>query len=137
MAEEKKAGRPPKYDDPDVLQGKIDEYIKDCEERKAPMTFTGLAFFLGFNSRTSLWEYSKKDGPISEPVKRAMLRIEQSYEENLYTSHPTGSIFALKNRGWSDRKEVDLKANMRHDYQDKTDEELDAELTALEQEAED
>lgn len=96
-----------KYKSAEELQRKIDEYVDDCTEREKPMTYTGLAYYLDFASRQSLWEYSKRKDDLSLPVKRAMLRIEQDYEERLASGSPTGSIFALKNRGWSDKTEVE------------------------------
>lgn len=101
------AGRPPKYSDPEELQAKIEEYEAECIEREKPMTFSGLAYALGFMERRSLNDYAKKSGPISTPIKRAMLRIEQDYEEGLREGSCTGNIFALKNRGWSDKTETE------------------------------
>lgn len=97
-----------KYKTAKELQKKIDEFIDLCEEKHKPITYTGLAYHLGFASRQSIWEYSKRDDDLSLPIKRAMLRIEQYYEEGLSAGSPTGSIFALKNRGWTDKTEHDL-----------------------------
>lgn len=96
-----------KYSDAKVLQEKIDEYFSqwDDPEYKKPMTFSGLAYFLGFCQRQSLNQYADKDNEMSIPIKRAMLRIEQDYEEGLRGKTPTGSIFGLKNRGWTDKQE--------------------------------
>lgn len=96
------------------LQEKIDEYIELCTsdiENIKPLTYTGLAYHLGFASRQSIWEYSKRKDELALPVKRAMLRIEQSYEEALHGNSPTGSIFALKNRGWRDKQELEHTVN--------------------------
>lgn len=101
-------GRPLKYETAEELQVKIDEYIDICSDidNPKPLTYTGLAYHLGFASRQSIWEYSKRTDELSLPIKRAMLRIEQSYEEALHGNSPTGSIFALKNRGWRDKQEI-------------------------------
>ena len=40
-----------------------------------------------------------------------MLRIEQSYEEALHGNCPAGSIFALKNRGWRDKQDIEHTFN--------------------------
>lgn len=111
----KAAGRPPKNDPDGVeeIQNKIDLYFeslvhetKDGTTYDDP-TFSGLALALGYTSRQSLWENSKSNKPISLPLKRAMLRIEESYEKGLRFQTCTGAIFALKNRGWADKSEVE------------------------------
>lgn len=96
-----------KYDTAEQLEKQINLYENDCEAREKPMTFSGLAYALGFSSRQTLWEYSKRKDELSLPIKRAMLRIEQDYEEALRDKSCTGAIFALKNRGWSDKQEVE------------------------------
>ena len=98
-----KVGRPPIWDDPKALEDSVEEYFK-CESP----TWTGLALHLGFESRKSLWEYGKKP-EFSNPIKRALLRIEESYEQGLRARNPAGSIFALKNFDWKDRQEIDQK----------------------------
>lgn len=110
MATSKKAGRKPINDSDDVagIQLKIDDYFNRCEELEHRPTYCGLAYHLGYSSRQSLWENAISDKPISLPIKRAMLLIEGTYERMLGNSSPTGAIFALKNRGWADKQEVEL-----------------------------
>ena len=108
MAEKrKKAGRPPKNDPDDIksIQAKIDAYFDKCRDDEENPTFCGLALALGYSSRTSLWENANAGNPISEPIKRSLLRIEESYEKALRFQSCTGAIFALKNRGWTDKTE--------------------------------
>lgn len=73
-------------------------------------SITGLALFLGFASKDSLYDYAKKE-EFSDSIKKALLRIENDYEKGLWIDKPTGVIFALKNMGWSDKKEVDHTTN--------------------------
>lgn len=128
-------GQPPFYETPEELQKKIDEYliyvqgkrdtkwITDSDENgnpkdkqiefwvrePEPLTITGIALFLGFESRQSFYDYEKKEG-FSYTIKRARTFIENSYEKNLtFARNPQGSIFALKNLGWADRIETDNK----------------------------
>ncbi|QMW05308.1 terminase small subunit [Spirosoma foliorum] len=68
-------------------------------------TWTNLALFLGFESRKTLHDYSQKE-EFSYPIKRALTIIESIYEDALMSQGPTGAIFALKNLGWTDSKEV-------------------------------
>jgi len=108
-----KAGRKPKndHDDVEAIQKKIDDYfasLEDEEGKPTPPTFSGLALALGYASRQSLWENAVSGVPISLPIKRAMLRIESFAEARAYGNNAAGPIFILKNRGWSDKQEVEL-----------------------------
>ncbi len=112
-------GAPPLYKTKEQMQAKIDEYVsnppksamikittKDGQEIEAPrLTISGLCYHLGFESRQSFYDYEKKP-EFAYTVKRARLFIEQIYEQNLHAGNCTGSIFALKNMGWSDRQEI-------------------------------
>lgn len=107
-----KAGRKPKNDPSDAgaIQEKIEEYflsLEDEEGNQTPPTFSGLALALGYASRQSLWENATSGEPISLPIKRAMLRIESFAETRAYGNNAAGPIFILKNRGWSDKQEVE------------------------------
>lgn len=113
-------GKPPINDPNDVeaIQAKIDAYFAECAAAERPTTFTGLAIALGYSSRTSLWERSKdKNILISEPIKAAMLRVECGYEEALRSASCTGSIFALKNRGWTDKSEIELSGSVKSSFE--------------------
>lgn len=109
-------GRPPHFETSEQLQSKVEEYFADPPKREfyvneqkvevPVITITGLAYHLGFESRQSIYDYEKR-GDFSYIIKRARLRVEQAYEENLKFQNATGSIFALKNMGWDDRQQVD------------------------------
>ena len=100
--------RPPFYNNPAELQKKIDEYFKKKKEKK---TICGLAYFLGFESRQSFYDYESRV-EFSYLIKRARLRIEIIYEERLQSNVAAGSIFALKNMNWSDKQEIDATINI-------------------------
>lgn len=101
-------GRPPKFDNAGDLQKKVDEYfVWAKEENNGLKTITGLALFLGFESRQSIYDY-EKDGTFSYIIKNARLRVEEGYEERLHGAIPTGAIFALKNMGWKDKVENEI-----------------------------
>lgn len=115
-------GRPPFYTTAIELQNKIDEYFNNCPETKAiaisesvinvPVyTISGLAYYLGFESRQSLYDYENNE-VFSYIIKRAKLRIEMKYEQNLSFQNATGSIFALKNMGWKDKTEHELSGSV-------------------------
>ena len=96
-----------KYTNPDELQEAIDKYFAECHEKEKYPTFSGLAYALGFLQRQSLNQYADKDDDLSIPIKRATLYIESCYEEQLQHNSCTGAIFALKNRGWTDKQEIE------------------------------
>jgi len=110
-------GRPPKYKNKDELQKKITEYFENgMRKRKVVVgppanksiveipvpTITGLALFLGFESRQSFYDY-EKNNEFSYTIKKSRTFIEREYEELLSTGNVTGAIFALKNMGWIDK----------------------------------
>lgn len=112
-------GRPAHFETPEDLAGKIEEYFKSTEYKTIPnpdnpeemiykgepVTISGLAYFLGFESRQSLYDYEKREG-FSYIIKKARLKVESEYEKKLSGSSPTGSIFALKNMGWDDKQSI-------------------------------
>lgn len=119
------AGAPQKYKNVEELQSKIDQYFiyiqgeyteyeddegkrqRDWQRYPEPPTITGLAYFLGFESRQSIHDY-KGVKQFSYTIKRARLRIESEYEKKLSGQQPAGSIFALKNLGWNDKTQTEI-----------------------------
>jgi hypothetical protein len=82
------------------LERSIQSYFDQNPQKP---TVTGLAHFLGFESRQSLYDYKCRE-ETSYTIKRAILKIESIHEERLYDPNSTGSIFWLKNRDWSDKQ---------------------------------
>lgn len=115
-------GRPPHFKTAQDLKDAIDKYFKDCPDKKNVVlkdsdgstylekvpayTITGLAYNLGFASRQSFYDYEGEE-EFSYIIKRARLFIEKEYEMRLQDGQCTGSIFWLKNSGWSDRQELE------------------------------
>lgn len=97
-------GAPRKYETPEDLEARCDEYFKFCIETKENPKITGLALFLGFCDRQSLFDYEKLK-EFSCIIKRAKLGVESHYEDGLNTFKYGGSVFALKNMGWKDQQE--------------------------------
>lgn len=108
----KMGGRPPKYTKPEDMELRCEEYFITCIDRGENITITGLALYLGFSCRETIYEYGKKKG-FSDVVKRAMCVVENRYEIAACNNNATGPIFILKNMGWSDRTEMDLKDDRR------------------------
>lgn len=122
-------GRPPIYPDTEENHKRVaelcDEYfelikgeeaesegddkgISEAWKRKPePPTVTGLTLHLGFENKSTLYDYAKKDG-FSNPIKRALTRIEQYHEIAVaYGDKCTGNIFVLKNFDWKDSQSID------------------------------
>src|SRR5699024_8739289 len=106
MADVKRpVGRPRRYETPEDFETRVYEYQQHCKESKEPVTWTGLALFLGCSSRQSIDEYLKYEG-FSDVVKKAKSFVEWNYELRLCGDKPTGAIFALKTIGCSDKQDL-------------------------------
>lgn len=96
-------GRPLLFSTPEELQKYISAFFK---EETGRITISGLAYYLGFESRQSFYDYEKRP-EFSYTIKRARLFIENEYEKLLISNNTTGAIFALKNFGWKDKSEIE------------------------------
>lgn len=122
-------GRPPKYKTKEEIQQKIDTYFKECEGvplmidgepvldkfgdaviiGKRPLTITGLALALGFNSRQSLLNYQDKP-EFMDTITRAKAKVEQYAEERLFDKDgANGAKFSLANNfeGWKEKQQIE------------------------------
>lgn len=101
-------GRPLKFESPEILEEKINEYFAKCEAKGEKPLITELALFLD-TTRETLCDYRDKDA-YSDSIKKAKLRCQVALERNLVEGkvNPTGTIFNLKNNyGWRDKTEVE------------------------------
>ncbi len=111
-----KGGRPRKYSKQEVLQTKIDEYFKMCDEKEKPYTITGLCLYLDID-RSTLLRYEEKE-EYCNTIKRAKNRVENYVEEMSLIGklNPTVSIFNLKNNfNWKDKTEIETNQNIKVD----------------------
>lgn len=113
-----KLGAPAHFENPEEMDTMIKSYLfqSPMDTIRNPITITGLAYFLGFESRQSFYDYEKRPD-FSYIIKRARLYVESMYELRLQGDKPTGSIFALKNMGWTDRQEIDQKTEISGNLQ--------------------
>ena len=124
-------GRPPHYTEPAELHLKCEEYFAVCVEGEQRPTTAGLALFLGFSDKQSLYDYRKRE-EFSYPIKRALLKIECSLEQMLHGANVKGAIFGLRNMGWYNRPQTSVPRNIQRDLlQSMTDEELNKLLFTL------
>lgn len=127
-------GRPPKYKTKEEIQEKIDAYFEECKGEvlkdadgnpmidkwgnpivlgARPLTITGLALSLGFNSRQALLNYQGKK-EFNDTILRAKAQVEQYAEERLFDKDgANGAKFSLANNfdGWKEKKEIDADVN--------------------------
>jgi hypothetical protein len=109
-----KVGRPAKWDNPEEFEKAVDDYFNTTD---VP-TWSGLALYLGFESRSSLQNYKERP-EFLHTIKRALLRLEDLYEFRLNQSrNPTGAIFALKNFGWKDKHEVEQSGGIKIKFEE-------------------
>ena len=98
------AGRPLKFETPELLEEKINDYFSVTP--KEEWTWTGLALHLD-TSRETLREYKERPEFV-DSLKKALLKVENSYELDLKKHGRSGTIFALKNFDWKDKSEQDI-----------------------------
>lgn len=134
MAE--KVGRPPMYNSKEEIQEKIDKYFEDCKGtvltnkdgdilvdknglpiviNEKPLTITGLAIALGFNSRQTLLNYQGKE-EFMDTITRAKAKVEQYAEERLFDKDgANGAKFSLANNfeGWKEKQQIDAEVNSK------------------------
>ena len=122
------------YNTVEEMQEKIDAYFEECKGRvltdddgnvvtnkfgepvvvgARPLTITGLALALGFNSRQALLNYEGKP-EFNDTVKRAKAVVERYAEERLYDRDGVnGAKFALANnfKGWNEKQIIEAEVN--------------------------
>lgn len=134
MSEVNKGGRPPFYKTKEEIQEKIDAYFEECKGTPLtdkdgmpiydkngielrvgvrPLTITGLALALGFNSRQALLNYQAKK-EFHDTIMRAKARVECYAEERLYDKDgANGAKFSLANNfeGWREKQQIEAEVN--------------------------
>jgi len=99
-------GRPPVFETPEEFESAVEDYFDSLMSDEVP-TVNGLALALGFNSRQSLLNYAEKP-EFLDTVKRARTRLEMAWEKRLGGSNAAGTIFWLKNQGWTDKSTTEI-----------------------------
>lgn len=100
-------GRPPKFTDPAELELLVELYFAERLAEDDPLTHVGLALYLGFCSRQSLYEYMKHD-KFCYAIKRACAAIEDWNIKHGYKKGGAMAIFMCKNMGYTDKHEVKI-----------------------------
>ena len=100
-------GRPPHFDNAEDFERAANDYFDQCGVNGVMPTVNGLALALGFTSRQSLHNYAERPEFV-DTVKRVRTRLEAAWEERLGGPNAAGTIFWLKNQGWTDKTETEL-----------------------------
>jgi len=100
-------GRPLAIQTPEEFEERSELYFATCEANEKRPTINGLVLALGLTSRQSLHNYEGRP-EFMDAVKRARTVIEAAWEDGLTGSNAAGTIFWLKNQGWSDKQETEL-----------------------------
>lgn len=127
------AGRPPRFETAEELEQMVLEYFDNCPDKVKINSYegghkelleisrpsmSGLALFLGFADRRSLYDYEKHD-KYSHSIKIARSLIERFYEVCTQAGaiDKTFGIFAMKQFGWTDKQEVSqtIQANVSNE----------------------
>lgn len=103
-------GRPPIFQTPEEFTAVADAYFAKREAEDKPFTVNGLALALGM-TRETLLRYGEKDG-FSDAVKAVRARLEDHWESRLAGTNAAGTIFWLKNQGWTDKTEQVIDASV-------------------------
>ncbi|MBA3758881.1 hypothetical protein H0X10_04635 [Candidatus Saccharibacteria bacterium] len=103
-ATKRRVGRPLKFESPEVMLTKAQEYFNDTPREE--WTITGVAVYLD-TSRVTLMEYEGKPEFVNA-IKKIKDQVEMAYEISLRKRGGSGDIFGLKNFGWRDKFETDI-----------------------------
>lgn len=101
------AGHPPHYKTHDELWNKAVEYFESVTTSSGIIraTITGVTNYVGFASRSSWDDYSKRSVEFSYTVAKIKMIVVEWYERNLHGYNWAGSAFALRNMdsgNWKD-----------------------------------
>lgn len=130
-----KRGVKPRYETAEQMQVAIDAYFESCRGEvlknaagepmlnkygmpiiygEKPLTMSGLALALGFNSRQTLLNYKEKPDFL-DTITRAKQRVEEYVEGRLFDKDgAVGAKFSLENNfGWTSKQETKVEADTR------------------------
>jgi hypothetical protein len=101
-------GRPLKFETPEELKKVIQDYFTKIDPEE--YSVTGLALVVG--SKQLIQDYEKRP-EYGDIIREAKLIVENSYELSLRKHGRTGDIFALKNFGWRDSRNIEHSGEIK------------------------
>lgn len=94
-----------KFEDAKEFSDNVDAYFMATPVEE--LGRAGLCVFLGISKET-LNKLSKQPN-FDEVVRMALTRIEKKYEVDLTAKGRASEVFALKQYGWADKSEAEIK----------------------------
>ena len=77
-----------------------------------PPTVTGMALYLGFADKNSLYDYRDRSPEFFHSIKKGLSIVEHFHEKNAGTKNSIGAMFVLKCAyGWCEKQAVDITSN--------------------------
>ena len=108
-----RGGRPAVFKTPAEMLEKVYAYFHKQAAEEKPPTIAGLALFLGFCDRRSLFDYETRGEGFSYVIKKARTIVEEWHETMLAEGKAnSGNIFWLKNHGWTDEIKSEVKTTV-------------------------
>jgi len=98
-------GRPKRWNSREALNKDIASYWEYCNENNKPPTIAGLAYYLNCDRQT-IYNYAKDD-EFFDIIKRARNYIMMCLEEEAIINGKAGTIFVMKQYGYTDKQELD------------------------------
>jgi len=114
MTEKNKGGRPLKFESPEELEAKIEQYFNSIEKDDIP-TVAGLAVFLDVDWKTvNNYEGREEFFPTIKRAKTRILAEQEKLAIKGKLSAPVWIFSAKNNFGYTDKQEIDqnLKGEM-------------------------
>lgn len=97
----------PAFETPEEFAAKFEEFCELVDGDEKRPTMSELAWFMGFASRQSIYDYRKKEG-FEYISNRIILFCERHLENQLFDGRGDGGlVFALKQFGWHDKQQIE------------------------------
>lgn len=99
------------FKSPEEFEAKCDEYFDNTPVKE--QTRAGLCVHLGITTRTFInYKNGTQGDEFRDIAEFASTRLENKYEVDLNTkNNVTGPIFALKQYGWKENHDVEVKSS--------------------------
>jgi hypothetical protein len=97
---------------PDEFDMLVDLYRADCVANDDPLSVVGLALFMGFSSKQTIYNYKEhEDGLFKDSVDRALSMVEkQHYDKVVKGECHQGNTFLLRSvYGYQDKQVIQVE----------------------------
>lgn len=84
---------------PELFVEKAREYVEHQRSVNRPATITGMALYMGFSSKATLFDYAHNP-EFAEAVRTAKSMIEEGLEEKLISGQNIGGVVFTLSQNW-------------------------------------